>query len=171
MSVAETWVETTPVDGLRGRTLAPMRPHQWPGWASAQSVAVMPGEAATPDVLRHEEARQAIIALVYRFAAYGLSWIGGAEPAKITAITRQVSEAFLHALPAGKAFPKISPDGEGGLMMVWEHGGEQFLLTVDDLRLHGVKAAGTSRAEYMDDVPFELAQDIPQRILDCIPAR
>ncbi len=111
-----------------------------------------------------------MIALVHRFAAYGLSW-SNTEPAKITPLTQQVSEAFLSALPAGKAFPKISPDGEGGLMMVWQRAGDPFLLTIDDLRLHGVVAAGTDRAEYIDDLPFDLAEDIPQRILGCIPAR
>jgi hypothetical protein len=87
-------------------------------------LAVVPGEAATREALDREETRQAMIALLRRFADFGLSWYGG-ELAKITATTEQVSEAFLRALPAGKAFPKVSPDGEGGLMMVWEGAGKR----------------------------------------------
>jgi hypothetical protein len=114
--------------------------------------------------------RHAMIALVQRFAAFGLSWRAG-EPAKITPTTHQVSEAFLRALPAAKAFPKISPDGEDGLMMVWEGAGHPFLLTINDLGLHGVIAAGTADAEYIDDMPLDSARVIPDKILNAIPAR
>jgi hypothetical protein len=168
MSVAETWSNTDPVYGPRETRLWSPRWRVWP--TLVQSLAVLPGEAATPDVLQHEKARQALIALVHRFAAYGLSWTAG-EAATITPTTEQVSDAFLRGLPARKAFPRISPDGQGGLMMVWEGASDPFLLTVDDLRLHGVVAAGTPHAQYLDDIPFDAAQDIPQRILDCIPAR
>lgn len=144
------------------------------GWSSTQSaspsVAVMPGEAATPDVLRREEAREALIALVHRFAAYGLTW-NPSEAGKITPMTELTAVVFLRALPAGKAFPKISPDGEGGLMLVWERVDGPVLLTIDNLRLHAVIAAATPAAEYIDDLPFDLPQDIPQQILDAIPAR
>jgi hypothetical protein len=164
MSLTETWSQPTP--GILGGAL-----RTWRFWQSpSPSLAVVPGEAATRDALRHEEAREALIALVHRFAAYGLSWTGG-ESAKITAATQQAAEAFLRALPAGKAFPKISPDGEGGLMMVWEGAGDPLLLTIDNLRLHAVVAAATPRANYIDDLPFDWAQVIPQWILDVIPAR
>ena len=125
---------------------------------------------ARADVLGHEEERQAMIALIGRFAVSGLSWRAG-EMARITPTTRSVSEAFLRALPSGKALPKISPDGEGGLMMVWEGSGRPFVLIVDDLRLHGVIAAGTPQAEYIDDMPLDSAQVLPDSILDAIPAR
>jgi hypothetical protein len=77
----------------------------------------------------------------------------------------------LRALPASKAFPKVSPDGEGGLMMVWEGAGNPFLLTINDLHLHGVIAARTPHAEYIDGVPLDSAQVIPDKILIAIPAR
>jgi hypothetical protein len=76
----------------------------------------------------------------------------------------------LRALPAVKAFPRIAPDGEGGLLMVWESAGQPFLLTISDLHLHGVKAPHTPDAEYIDDVPFDPAQVIPDEILGAIPA-
>ena len=164
MSLTETWSQPPP--GILGGAL-----RTWRLWQSpSPSLAVVPGEAATRDALRHEEAREALIALVHRFAAYGLSWTGG-ESAKITAATQQAAEAFLRVLPAGKAFPKISPDGEGGLMMVWEGAGDPLLLTIDNLRLHAVVAAATPRANYINDLPFDWAQVIPQPILDVIPAR
>jgi hypothetical protein len=171
MGVAETWVQATPIDALRASSTWLWNPHWQACWpSSAPTTAVVPGEAATREVLGHEEKRQAMIALVRRFADFGLSWRAG-EPAKITPTTQHVSEAFLRALPSGKALPQISPDGEGGLMMVWERSGGPFILTIDDLRLHGVMAAGTPQAEYMDDLPLDSAQVIPDQVLDAIPAR
>ena len=170
MSVTETWSGATPLEALSGVVGGSWLP-QFSLWQSApQSVAVVPGEAATPDVLRHEETRAALIALVHRFAAYGLSWTAG-EPAVITPSTQQAAEAFLSALPAGKALPKISPDSEGGVMMLWERPDAPFLLTIDNLRLHAVIAAATPRAKYIDDLAFDGVQVIPQPILDAIPAR
>jgi len=118
----------------------------------------------------HKMIAQQMIALLQRFARFGFSWRAG-EPAKITPTTHQVSEAFLRALPAAKAFPKIAPDGEGGLLMIWERSGKRFLLTINDLRLHGVIAVGAPDAEYIDGMPLDLVQVIPDKILDAIPAR
>ncbi|HEV7911376.1 MAG TPA: hypothetical protein VGP28_09910 [Methylocella sp.] len=170
MTLAVTWVQTTPIEALRDASARPWYP-PWRAWPSpALTVAVVPGEAATREALDREETRQAMIALLRRFADFGLSWYGG-ELAKITVTTEQVSEAFLRALPASKAFPKVSPDGEGGLMMVWEGAGNPFLLTINDLHLHGVIAARTPHAEYIDGVPLDSAQVIPDKILIAIPAR
>lgn len=117
--------------------------------------------------LEHERAREARIELLDDFAAYGLSWTAGAS-AKITFSTRNTAEAFLRALPRSKALPKLSPDGEGGLMMVWDDGGRTLLVTVDNALLHAVIGAATPAAEYIDDIPFWLEREIPQRILDAI---
>ncbi len=114
------------------------------------------------------ETRQALIRLVRRFADVGLSWAAG-QSAKITVITQLTAQRFLLALPAGKALPKISPDGEGGLVMVWEGATGPLLLTIDDFHLHAVIGATTRQAEYIDDVPFGPGRNIPQRILDSIP--
>jgi hypothetical protein len=133
------------------------------------STAVVPGEAATPQALKHEEERQALVALLARLSVSGLSWTAD-RSATITAASRQTAQAILRALPAGKALPKISPDAEGGLMMVWNGPGDPFLLTVDNLRLHAVLAATTPRAVYLDDIPF-WGQELTQQLLDAIPSR
>lgn len=74
----------------------------------------------------------------------------------------------MRALPRSKALLKLSPDGEGGLMMVWDDGGRTLLVTVDNALLHAVIGAATPAAEYIDDIPFWLEREIPQRILDAI---
>jgi len=55
--------------------------------------------------------------------------------------------------------------------MIWERSGKRFLLTINDLRLHGVIAVGAPDAEYIDGMPLDLVQVIPDKILDAIPAR
>jgi hypothetical protein len=168
MSLAETWDDTRPVGALTG-ALVQFRTAHSPAWPlPSGSLAVMPGQAATPEVVGREKTRQDLIALVHRVAVYGLSWTAE-QPSKITAATRQIAEAFLRALPAGKALPKISPDGEGRLIMAWEMTDGPLLMTVDDLSLHAVIAAGTPNAEYIDDMPFDPLEPISQKILDSIP--
>lgn len=142
---------------------------QWFLGATA-SVEVLGGEAATPDALKHEQERQALLALIRRFAYHGLSWTAG-QCATVTRATKATALAFLSSLPAGKAFPKVSPDGEGELIMIWENQDASVLLTIDNLHLHAVIAATTPQAEYLDDIPFDWLQRIPQKILDAIPAR
>jgi hypothetical protein len=114
------------------------------------------------------ETRQALIRLVRRFADVGLSWVAG-QSAKITVSTQLTAQVFLRALPASKALPKISPDGEGGLVMVWDGTTGPLLLTIDGFHLHAVIGATTPQAEYVDNAPFGLGRNIPQRILDSIP--
>jgi hypothetical protein len=83
-------------------------------------------------------------------------------------LTQQTAEKFFRTLPAGKAFPKVSPDGEGGLMLIWASP-QSVLITVDDLKLHMVVAAATAQAEYLNDIV--LGELIDNRILNAIPAR
>ncbi len=142
----------------------------WRFWRSASpSVAVMPGELATDDVFNHQRERDELIGLASRFAIDGLSWEAG-QSVGISAATEHAARQFLNVLPSGKALPKISPDGEEGLLMVWERNGDPLLITVDDLRLHAVVGATTPHAEYFANIPFD-EPEIPQHILDAIPTR
>jgi len=66
--------------------------------------------------------------------------------------------------------PKISPDGEGGLLMAWETHGDLVIAVLDGWRIHLVAAATTPHARYLDDLPFD-GEQIPKAILESIPAR
>jgi hypothetical protein len=169
MSLAEFWPEAISVDALQHVSVsAGSARRDWE--TSSAALAVVPREAVTDEALSYKKTREALVALVYCFEIYGLSW-KGEEAAKINPRTAVAAEMILRALPASKALPRIAPDGEGGLMMVWEGRGEPFLLTIDNFRLHGVIAAATPQAEYIDDMPFDERQIIPRPILDAIPAR
>ncbi len=163
ISLADAWPGDNSTDIRSPESLAPQ------GWrAPATSLTVMPGEAATPQALQHDAVRQALIALLGRLAESGLSWTSD-RTSTITSATRLTAESFLRSLPASKSLPKVAADAEGGLMMVWEGGGDPLLVTVDDLHLHAVIAAATPRAQYLDDIPYW--GQIPQSLLDAIPGR
>ncbi len=166
-SIALTQLSPAPALGDLGDPWAWFRVSIWR--SGSASVAVLPGEAATPEAISSEHERKALIELVRHFAVHGLSWTAG-DCAKISLATEATAIRFLDALPAAKAPPKISPDGEGGLMLVWEAPGGPLLVTVDDLRLHTVISATTPNAEYLSDSAFN-SPEIPRRILDAIPAR
>jgi hypothetical protein len=74
------------------------------------------------------------------------------------------------ALPEYKMLPKISPDGEGAVMMVWDGGTDPLLITVDDNCLHMAVAVTTPFVVYYNNIDFD-GLFIPQNILDVIPNR
>ncbi|MGH7077506.1 MAG: hypothetical protein ACREFU_05355 [Acetobacteraceae bacterium] len=113
--------------------------------------------------------RVALIDLVHRFARQGLAWAEG-DRGRISATTEGTAERFLTAIPMRKALPRISPDGEGGLMMVWESPADRLLVTIDECLLQVVVAAATPRATYLNDLSFDGAE-IPRNVLAAIPDR
>ncbi len=113
--------------------------------------------------------RMALVDLVHRFARQSLDWAEG-ESEIISPTTEATAERFLAALPMRKALPRISPDGEGGLMMVWESSADYLLVTIDECLLQVVVAAATPRATYLNDLAFDEA-DIPGDVLAAIPDR
>ena len=133
-------------------------------------VAVFPGTPASEEVIDRERKRRALIDLVWRFSVHGLSWTAETT-VKISADTAWAAVAFLQTLPGNAALPKIAPDGEGGLTMVWEQGrGESLLLVIDGWRIHLVLAAATPNAEYLDELPFD-GEEIPPKVSAAIPRR
>jgi len=82
-------------------------------------------------------------------------------------IDRQTLEAaivFLQLLPEQIDFPKVIPDGEGGLVMQWDQRQSPALLVVDRWKLHGVGNAGTDQAEYLEPVTL-MPSHIPPAVL------
>jgi hypothetical protein len=127
----------------------------------------LPGEALSPEAVERQRKRRQLIALITRFASDGLSWNADYRTA-LSPDTALAATAFF--LRFGDAFqlPKIAPDGEGGLMLVWEGHGDPIVGAIDNWRLHLVAGAGTPHAHYIDDVPFD-GENIPEQISRRIP--
>jgi hypothetical protein len=135
----------------------------------AADLSVLPGEAASSEALSRDKDREVLLELVRRFSVEGLSWVSGST-VKISTTTSAAATAFLQALNTARVLPKISPDGEGGLLLVWERVENPVLVVVEGWRLHLVTAAATPRATYSDDLPFD-GEQIPKVVLDAIPSR
>jgi hypothetical protein len=120
--------------------------------------------------MRHKEEQDKLINLLHHFASQGLSWSVDYD-ATISPLTASTAELFLRGVPARKVLPKISPDGDGGLMMAWEGIGDPLIVTIDDLRISAVVAAATPRAEYLDRIPYVDGATLPAEILKEIPNR
>jgi len=90
--------------------------------------------------------RQALADLISRFFAEGISWSAD-EPAKISIGTYHSALMFIGHLPANVRLPKISPDGDNGLIATWKSESKLILLTVDDYDLHFTTNLGTPEAK------------------------
>lgn len=131
-------------------------------------LSVMPGEIIDATLIEREQTKAALVDLVRRMGAERLSWSG--EAVGISWETVAAAEAFIRDLPLCVKSPKISPDGEGGLMVVWDEPPAPTLVIIDGWRLHLVKAATTPNAEYHDDIGFTEGS-IPSVVLDALPVR
>jgi hypothetical protein len=72
-------------------------------------------------------------------------------PKKIDTMTAVFSVFVVRQLPHDRPLPKIAPDVDGGLLMVWE-GRRTVLATVEGDRIHIVVDPGTPNASHFDSV-------------------
>ena len=72
-------------------------------------------------------------------------------PKSIDTTTAVFSKYVIQQLPDTVPLPKIAPDIEGGLLMVWE-GQRTILATIEGNRLHLVAEPGTLESRHFDDL-------------------
>lgn len=127
------------------------------------------GQQVSTVEIERERTKRDIIDLIFMFGNTGLSYDAG-EDAKVDLHSIEAALSLLIELPTDRPFPKVSPDGEGGLMMVWDDPLQALLLTVDSWRLHAVVNPATSRSQHVDVIPFD-GETVPQKLLHLIPKR
>jgi hypothetical protein len=127
------------------------------GWR-ASTTSALPGVAITPEVSENEQHRRTLLSVLSRFAA----------ERSITRTTMHATESFIDALPRGKQLPKVTPDGDGGLLMAWDVPNQaRTLATIADWMVYTVVRAGTPQAMYFEDMPFDGV--IADQLLAVIP--
>jgi hypothetical protein len=122
--------------------------------------SVHAGRLLSADLLDREKARGLISTSLKRFATESY------EGLRITSETQTAAQGFISAIGETFDLPKVAPDGEGGLMLVWE--AASVALVVDGWRLHLVVDAGTPHARYFDDLPFD-GKNLPDEVLKVVP--
>lgn len=129
------------------------------------SSAVLPGDALTEEVLADYREKQKFILLIDMFTRRDYF---DRDDARISVTTAEASKAFFTMLIKKiTKLPKIAPDGEGGLLSVWEKEGHTAMLVIDGWNLHLVTKAMTPNASYFDDIKFN-EDEIPTEIYDGI---
>jgi hypothetical protein len=130
--------------------------------ANFTDVAVLPGQYLSAAVVAREKMRDLLITSVHRFAAESV------DAYRVSAETAEASVGFIKALGGTMQLPKIAPDGEGGLMAVWDDGDAPIALVVDNWNMHLVTGATTPRAQYFDSLPFDGTR-LPEELVVSIP--
>ena len=139
---------------------------QKPKSAQFFDVAVIPGQAATEKAIARARSKDQLIDLVRNFAKLkgDVHSVGVAE---ISDETSKAAISLFNALPSLTSMAKVRPEGEGGLTVLWSNDAERVILVIDDWKLHLVRRAATSHAEYFDDLPFD-GEKVPAELIEAI---
>ena len=87
---------------------------------------------------------------------------------KIDVPTAVFSVLVLRQLPKSMQLPQIAPDGEGGLLLVWE-GRKTVLATVDGSKIHLLLDPGTRNSTPYENLPLS-GRALPPELLAALQA-
>ena len=131
---------------------------QWSAsYEGGHDVSVALGGFATKDVLEGLAMRKRLRQLITRFKRDGL----------VSGDSAKAASYFVEALPGATVLPKIAPDEDQSLLMVWRRDGKSTMLTFDGWVLNCVDDV-EGVVTYYDDLPLEEGQDLPPEILGLV---
>lgn len=116
-----------------------------------------------------EDDRLRLLVAIASLGAYPVTW-GEREPVGIDDLAIETALAFISRLPADRAFPKVAPDGEGGLMLIWDGEPPRALLSIDRTMLSLILNPGTPASDHLPSARFD-GELIPAGILNVLPHR
>lgn len=114
----------------------------------------------------HERSRQALRQLLSLFVTEGLSFDDGPNY-KANPRSASAAAAFVRQLPSVYRLPKIIPDDDGDIVMVWE-GDQTVLVTAEGWRIHTVIDPATERSTHLPVLMFD-GELLPEALLERIP--
>jgi hypothetical protein len=92
------------------------------------------------------------------------------DAVSIDTLSAETARAFVQRLPADRAFPKVGPDGEGGLVLLWDGSSARALIAVDGTTLILVRDPGSPQSYHFSPMRFD-GDTIPPIIIECLPRR
>jgi hypothetical protein len=116
-----------------------------------------------------ERTRQALVGAIEHMVTSPITW-REEEPAPIDSLSAETAIAFIQQLPSDRAFPKLAPDGEGGIMFVWREQSPRALITADKGKLLLIANPGQPDSHHFRPLNFD-GETIPALILEKIPRR
>lgn len=130
--------------------------------SALEDVAVLPGQVASTQAIERSRDLLRVFEILRRFSLYGYSTTG-ARATKVSGAAVASAKAFLSALPADVSVPKVAPEGDDGVLLVWEERATTVLVMLDGSRLFAVKAPGAAESAHFD-LAFE-GDAIPAEVL------
>jgi hypothetical protein len=85
-------------------------------------------------------------------------------PSVVDGDTAKAAVRLLAQIPSPWKLPRLAPNGDGGLIMIWEQEVSQAIVVVAEWNLHLVVNPGTEVAVYVDDEPFD-GETIPKAFI------
>src|SRR5262245_21323316 len=78
-----------------------------------------------------ERRRSELLSAIRYLARSPVTWSDREVPVPVDGVSAETALAFIRCMPADRALPKLAPDGEGGLMLVWDSQERKAMITVD----------------------------------------
>jgi hypothetical protein len=116
-----------------------------------------------------ERTRAELVAAIKYIAKTPITW-SEREAAAVDSLSAETALAFVRQLPRDRAFPKIAPDGEGGIMLVWNSQQCKALITVSQSRLFLIANPGQPDSHHFQPLRFD-GERIPAIVLAELPPR
>lgn len=120
------------------------------------------GVAVTPRRLASVRERRDLVSLIPKMVVESLA-LSFDHNGKISTDTANAAIALIKCIDPDGNLPTISPDGDGGLMLVWSSGARKAITIVDGWKIHLVDNANSHQATYKDDIPFD-GENIPSAV-------
>lgn len=118
--------------------------------------------------LEYEDRRAKLQELIDRMVTAAPSWDG--EPLQVSNEAAATAIRFLRVLPSNRELPKVAPDGDGDVILIWEPPHGNCIVTVQDNCLHVVDQPGSKHVKHIDAEPFRSAR-IPISVLHVLPMK
>jgi len=116
-----------------------------------------------------ERERAAAMALIRHLMVNPISW-SDRSPVSIDPVSAETALAFIQRLPSDRALPKIAPDGDGSIALLWDDGPHRALIAIDRVMLHLVREPGRPSSFHFSPMRFD-GETIPPLILNDLPRR
>jgi hypothetical protein len=136
----------------------------WSAWTLGSNSPSITASGYDPST---ERRRAQLMSIIRDWARNPITW-SEREPAPVDSLSAETAIAFLRRLPPDRAFPKIAPDGEGGLMFVWEGRERKTLLTIDRVMLLLVSEPGRPISHHFGPLRFD-GEAIPRIVIEHLP--
>jgi hypothetical protein len=138
-------------------------------WPLQRQPRVTPPSAASSYDPAAERRRAKLIGVIKHLATNPISWTER-DPIHIDKLSAETTIGFIYQLPPDRAFPKVAPDGEGGIMLIWDNPPQKELITVDRTTLLLIDNPGQPNSYHFRPRRFD-GERIPPIILERLPRR